>query len=70
MQRGLWEVVLNAMNLSEPQRKLCGVKTLRQMNDLWRKTFRRTYLHRSFAEPWKHSYVAYILLSSNNARFD
>jgi len=50
-QCGLWVVVLNATNLCEPQRKLCDMKTLRLMYDLWRDTCRRAYLHCSFAEP-------------------
>jgi len=32
---------LNAMNLCEPQRKLCDMKTLRLTNDLGRQTFRQ-----------------------------
>jgi len=34
LQRGLWDVVLNATNLCEPKRKLCDKNTLRLMNDL------------------------------------
>ena len=69
VQRGLWDVVLNAMNLCEPQRKLRDTKTLRFTNDLWRKTFRQAYQHRSFAEPSKHL-LCTLCPSSNNARFE
>jgi len=43
---GAWilDVVFNATNLCEPQRKLCDMKTQSVTNDLWRKTFRRAYV--------------------------
>ena len=45
------------------------MKTLWMTNDLWRKTFRRTYVRRSFAEP-EMSLVMEIMRSSNNIRFE
>jgi len=53
VQRGFRDVALNAMNLCEPQRKLCDMKTLRLTNDLWRNTFRWAYTCVAGWQNWK-----------------